>query len=241
MITISHLTKKYKSTIAINDVTFEIERGKITGFVGPNGAGKSTTIKCILGLIKPTSGTVKIMGDEYSSLEKPSSIIGNVLDSSRLHPGRTGYSTLKIASDIIGCSDERIRDVLKECGLTMEEAKRRIKTYSLGMRQRLCIAQALLSEPQMLILDEPMNGLDPQGILWMRKFLKTFTDKGGTVFVSSHLLSEIQKIADHVIVICQGKIIADEEINGLVGENRDLETVFMSYTEGVLKTNKNIS
>ena len=226
MIKVSNLTKKYKSTVAIDNVSFVIEKGKITGFVG-----KSTTIKCILGLIKPTSGIIRIIGEEYSNLKKPSSIIGNVLDSSRLHSGRTGYSTLKIIADIIGCSDERIKNVLKECGLTMEEAKRRVKTYSLGMRQRLCIAQALLSEPQILILDEPMNGLDPQGILWMRKFLKTFTDKGGTVFVSSHLLSEVQKISDYIIVICHGKVIADGEIAGLLGENEDLETVFMHYTE----------
>ena len=213
MIKVSNLTKKYNSTVAIDNVSFVIEKGKITGFVGPNGAGKSTTIKCILGLIKPTSGTVRIIGKEYSNLKRPSSVIGNVLDSSKLHPGRTGYSTLKIISDIIGCSDERIEKVLNECGLTMEEAKRRIKTYSLGMRQRLCIAQALLSKPQILILDEPMNGLDPQGIMWMRKFLKTFTNKGGTVFVSSHLLAEVQKI------------------EGLLGENEDLETDIMQYTE----------
>lgn len=232
MIKVSNLTKKYKSKVAIDNVSFVIEKGKITGFVGPNGSGKTTTIKCILGLIKPTSGTVRIRGEEYSNLKKPSNIIGNVLDSSRLHPGRTGYSTLKIIADIIGCSDECIKNVLKECGLTMEEAKRRVKTYSLGMRQRLCIAQALLSNPQILILDEPMNGLDPQGILWMRKFLKTFADKGGTVFVSSHLLSEIQKISDHIIVISHGKVIADGEIEKVLGENDDLETVFMNYTEG---------
>ncbi|SUY48500.1 ABC transporter [Clostridium putrefaciens] len=231
MIEIFHLTKKYKSLVAINDVSFSIKPGTITGFVGPNGAGKSTTLRCIVGLTTPTSGTTTVFGTKYNNLKNPSRSIGVVLDASSLHPGRSGYSTLKIASTINGVPDSRIEQVLEECGLTPLEGKRKIKSYSLGMRQRLCIAQALLANPKILILDEPVNGLDPHGIRWIRSILRKFVDDGGTVLLSSHLLSEVQKIADHVVMICGGKILADKPLKELLAEGNDLEEIYIKYTE----------
>jgi len=231
MIEVLRLTKKYKSLVAIDDVSFSVKPGTITGFVGPNGAGKSTTLRCIVGLTTPTSGAATVLGSHYVNLENPSRSIGVILDASRLHPGRSGYSTLKTASTIIGVPDSRIEYVLKECGLTTLEGKREIKTYSLGMRQRLCIAQALLANPQILILDEPMNGLDPQGIRWIRSLLKKFTNDGGAVLLSSHLLSEVQKVADHIVMICEGKILVDKPLEELVEEGDDLEAVYVNYTE----------
>ena len=231
MIEIFHLTKKYKSLVAINDVSFSIKPGTITGFVGPNGAGKSTTLRCIVGLTTPTSGTTTVFGTKYNNLKNPSRSIGVVLDASSLHPGRSGYSTLKIASTINGVPDSRIEQVLEECGLTPLEGKRKIKSYSLGMRQRLCIAQVLLANPKILILDEPVNGLDPHGIRWIRSILRKFVDDGGTVLLSSHLLSEVQKIADHVVMICGGKILADKPLKELLAEGNDLEEIYIKYTE----------
>jgi ABC-2 type transport system ATP-binding protein len=159
--------------------------------------------------------------------------IGVVLDASRLHPGRSGYSTLKIASIINGISDELINEVLRKCGLTAEEGKKKVKTYSLGMRQRLCIAQALLANPKILILDEPVNGLDPQGIRWIRSILRKFADNGGTVLLSSHLLSEVQKIADHIVMIHDGTIFVDKPLNELIADGNDLEDVYMEYVENL--------
>lgn len=231
MIEVFHLTKKYKSVVAIDDISFSIKSGTITGFVGPNGAGKSTTLRCIVGVTIPTSGTTTVLGTQYINLNNPSRSIGVILDASRLHPGRSGYSTLKIASTVNGVPDSRIEQVLEECGLSIKESKRKIKSYSLGMRQRLCIAQALLANPKILILDEPVNGLDPQGIRWIRSLLRKFADDGGTVLLSSHLLSEVQKIADHIVMICGGKIIANKPLKELVSEGNDLEEVFVKYTE----------
>lgn len=231
MIEISHLTKNYKSFTAIDDISFSVKKGTITGFVGPNGAGKSTTLRCIVGLTTPTLGTATVFGSKYSKLKNPSRSIGVILDASKLHPGRSGYSTLKIATSINGIPDSRIDQVLEECGLTPLEGKRKIKSYSLGMRQRLCIAQALLANPKILILDEPMNGLDPDGIRWIRSILRKFADNGGTVLLSSHLLSEIQKIADHIVMIYGGKILVDKPLEELIDNGNDLEEVYIEYTE----------
>jgi len=231
MIEVAHLTKRYNSLVAIEDVSFSVMPGTITGFVGPNGAGKSTTMRCIVGLTKPTSGSSSVLGTEYKLLENPSKRIGVILDASRLHPGRSGYSTLKIAATLNGTSDVEINRVLEQCGLTKKEGKRKVKAYSLGMRQRLCIAQALLTKPEVLILDEPVNGLDPEGIRWIRTLLKDYADKGGTVLLSSHLLSEVQKIADHIIMICGGKILADKSLDELLKEGDDLEDIYIKYTE----------
>lgn len=231
MIEVSHLTKKYNSVVAIDDVSFSVKRGTITGFVGPNGAGKSTTLRCIVGLSTPTSGSASVLGTQYKELKNPSKRIGVILDASRLHPGRSGYSTLKIAATVNGTPDTEIDKVLEQCGLTKEEGKRKIKAYSLGMRQRLCIAQALLAKPEVLILDEPVNGLDPEGIRWIRGLLKGFADAGGTVLLSSHLLSEVQKISDHIIMICGGRILADKPLDELVKPGEDLEEVYLKYTE----------
>lgn len=231
MIKINKLTKKYKSLIAIEDVSFSVKPGTITGFIGQNGAGKSTTLRCIVGLTTMDSGHVTIFGSQYNRLQNPSQSIGVVLDASGLHPGRSGYSTLKIASILSGAPISRIIEVLNECGLTLAEAKRKIKTYSLGMRQRLCIAQALLAQPNILILDEPVNGLDPQGIRWIRRVLRKFADDGGTVLLSSHLLSEVEKIADHIIMINEGKILTDKPLKELIKEGENLEEVYIKCVE----------
>jgi len=217
--------------VALNDISFTVKTGTITGFVGPNGAGKSTTLRCIVGLTMPTSGATTVLDNSYIDLKNPSNLIGVALDASRLHSGRSGYSTLKIAATINGVSDSRIWQALDECGLTQDEGKRKIKTYSLGMRQRLCIAQALLTKPRILILDEPVNGLDPQGIMWIRSLLKNFAENEGTVLLSSHLLSEVQKIADHIVMITNGTILVDKPLNELLTEGSDLEEVYIKYTE----------
>lgn len=238
MIEVSHLTKKYKSFVAIDDVSFSVKPGTITGFVGPNGAGKSTTMRCIVGLTTPTSGSASVLGTQYKELKNPSRHVGVILDASKLHPGRSGYSTLKIAAAMNGTPKAEIDKVLALCGLTKQEGKRNVKAYSLGMRQRLCIAQALLAKPEILILDEPVNGLDPEGIRWIRTLLKQFADNGGTVLLSSHLLSEVQKIADHIIMICGGKILADKPLDELVEEGEDLEEVYIKYTEKFSRGNQ---
>lgn len=238
MIKVANLTKKYKSVVAIDDVSFSVKKGTITGFVGPNGAGKSTTLHCILGLTTPTSGSVTVLGKPYQKLDNPSHLVGVILDASKLHSGRTGYETLKIVASVNDCDDSRIKSVLEQCGLTQQEGNRKIKEYSLGMRQRLCIAQALLTKPKLLILDEPVNGLDPEGIMWIRVLLKKFADDGGTVLLSSHLLSEIEKIADHIIMICKGKILADKPLNELVTDGENLEDVYIKYTQKYARRSK---
>lgn len=230
MIIVSHLTKTYNGKTILNDISFEVKPGLITGFVGPNGAGKSTTLRCLLGLTRTSSGEATIFGKQYVDIKNPCKSIGSVLDASRLYLGRSGYSTLKIAATILNVPYSRIDVALKECGLTSEEGKMKIKSYSLGMRQRLCIAQALLGEPKILILDEPINGLDPEGILWIRKFLKNFTSTGGTVLISSHILSEMQKLADQIIMIGEGEILLDKPMEELVSIDNDLEKIYMMVT-----------
>ncbi len=231
MIEVSHLTKKYNNVTVLDNISFSVKSGTITGFVGPNGAGKSTTLRCLVDLTTPTSGSVSILGKQYAKLENPCKLIGKVLDASKLHPSRSGYSTMKIAATILNLPYSRIEVVMNECGLTPEEAKRKVKSYSLGMRQRLCIAQALLGDPKILILDEPINGLDPDGILWFRKFLRKFISNNGTVLISSHILSEMQKIADHIIMIGNGKILADESLETLISYDQDLEDIYMKITK----------
>ncbi len=235
MIKVNNLCKKYKDKVAVDNISFNVKKGTITGFIGENGAGKSTTLRCILGLTKPTSGEVTILDTEYKNLKNPSKAIGVVLDASKLNQGRTGYSILKVASTISEVSTARIDDVLNECGLTPKEGRKKIKSYSLGMRQRLCIAQALLTNPDILILDEPVNGLDPRGIIWIRTILKKFADNGGTVLLSSHLLSEIEKIADHIVMISNGRIIANDSIFELLKDGSNLEEVYINHINSFAK------
>ncbi len=208
MITIDALTKRYGGFTAVDDITFTAESGRVVGFLGPNGAGKSTSMRVMVGLTPPTSGTARISGRLFRDLPNPGLEVGVLLDASAQHAGRTGREILTLAARTMGLPRLRVEEMLDRVSLTEEEAERRVRHYSLGMRQRLGIAHALLGDPPVLILDEPANGLDPAGIRWMRDLLRTYADRGGTVLLSSHLLYEIEAIADDLVVIGTGRIVA---------------------------------
>ncbi len=208
MITIESVTRTYGHFTAVDDVSFTAEAGRVTGFLGPNGAGKSTTMRIMVGLTRATSGTAMISGRSYVDLPNPGLAVGVLLDASAQHAGRTGREILTIAQRFIGLPRDRVEEMLDLVSLTPEEASRRVRDYSLGMRQRLGIATALIGDPEVLILDEPANGLDPAGIRWMRGLLRDYADRGGTVLLSSHLLHEIEVIADDLVVIGNGRIVA---------------------------------
>jgi ABC-2 type transport system ATP-binding protein len=209
MISVESLTKTYgRGLTAVDDVSFTAATGRVTGFLGPNGAGKSTTMRIMVGLTPATSGTATIDGRRFTDLPNPGTEVGVLLDASAQHAGRTGREILTLAQRTMGVSRSRIQEMLDLVSLTADEADRRVRDYSLGMRQRLGIAAALLGDPHVLILDEPANGLDPAGIRWMRDLLRGFADQGGTVLLSSHLLHEIEVIADDLVVIGNGRIVA---------------------------------
>ncbi|WP_129664112.1 ABC transporter ATP-binding protein [Phytoactinopolyspora endophytica] len=209
MITVEHLTKRYGPVAAVNDVSFSCHPGTVTGFLGPNGAGKSTTMRMICGLTRPSSGTATVNGVAYRDLPNPGRHVGVLLDASAQHAGRTGHEVLTVSGQLLGVGSARVEEILEQVGLSGAASKRRVGNYSLGMRQRLGIAHALLGDPSVLILDEPANGLDPEGIFWMRGLLRDFADRGGTVMLSSHLLREVEAVADHMVVIGHGQIVAD--------------------------------
>ena len=208
MIEVDGLTKRYGSTLAVDDLSFTVSPGTVTGFLGPNGAGKSTTMRVMVGLTAPTSGTATIKGQRFADLPNPGLEVGVLLDASAQHAGRTGHEILTIAAATMGLPRRRVDEILELVSLSPPEAQRRVRHYSLGMRQRLGIGTALLGDPQVPILDEPANGLDPAGIRWMRDLLTGFASQGGTVMLSSHLLHEIEVIADDLVVIGNGKIVA---------------------------------
>ena len=208
MITVHHLTKSYRGVTAVDDVSFTARPGRVTGFLGPNGAGKSTTMRIMVGLSPATSGHVEVLGGRYADLPNPGIEIGVLLDASAQHAGRTGREVLTIAARTMGLPTSRVPEMLRRVSLTEKEGDGRIRNYSLGMRQRLGIATALIGDPAVLVLDEPANGLDPAGIRWMRDLLREFADQGGTVLLSSHLLHEIEVIADDLVVIGNGRIVA---------------------------------
>ena len=207
MITIENLSKKYGHTTVVHDINFTASTGRVTGFLGPNGAGKSTSLRMLVGLTTPTEGTATINGRHFSELPNPGREAGVMLDASAQHAGRTGREILTIAQQIMDVPASRVAELLELVSLTGAEADRRVGNYSLGMRQRLGIAAALIGDPQVLILDEPANGLDPAGIRWMRDLLRDYADGGGTVLLSSHLLAEIEIIADDIVMIGQGRIV----------------------------------
>jgi ABC-2 type transport system ATP-binding protein len=208
MITVSALTKNYGGFRAVDNVTFDAQPGRVTGFLGPNGAGKSTTMRIMVGLTPASTGEATILGRHYFELPNPGREVGVLLDASAQHAGRTGREILTVAQRTMRVPKSRVEEMLDVVSLTDEEAGRRVRDYSLGMRQRLGIAAALLGEPEVLILDEPANGLDPAGIRWMRDLLRGYADQGGTVLLSSHLLHEIEVIADDLVVIGQGRVVA---------------------------------
>jgi ABC-2 type transport system ATP-binding protein len=208
MITVEQLSKRYGSHVAVNDVSFSCEPGTVTGFLGPNGAGKSTTMRMICGLTRPSAGTTTVNGVHYRDLPDPGRAVGVLLDASAMHSGRTGRETLTLSAQVLGLDRRRVDQLLDLVDLRAGAPKKRVGNYSLGMRQRLGIAHALLGDPGVLILDEPANGLDPEGIFWMRGLLRDFADRGGTVLLSSHLLHEVEAVADRLVVIAGGKIAA---------------------------------
>lgn len=208
MIVASSISKTYGKFTAVDDVSFVCRPGKVTGFLGPNGAGKTTTLRVLVGLTPPSNGTALVGGHPYSRIPNPGRHVGVLLDASAQHAGRTGREVLTIGAQTMGLAGRRVDEMIELVGLTASESKRRVRDYSLGMRQRLGIAHALLGDPSILILDEPANGLDPAGIHWMRELLRDFADRGGTVLLSSHLLNEVEIIADEMILIGGGTILA---------------------------------
>ena len=208
MITVDSLTKTYGAFTAVDDVTFTARPGRVTGFLGPNGAGKSTSMRVMVGLTPATSGGVTVCGREFRDLPNPGLEVGVLLDASAQHAGRTGREILTVAQRTMGLPASRVDEMIELVSLTPSEADRRVRNYSLGMRQRLGIATALLGQPEVLILDEPANGLDPAGIRWMRDLLRGYANQGATVLLSSHLLHEIEVIADDLVVIGNGRIVA---------------------------------
>ena len=232
MISITNLSKRYGAVNAVRDVTFACSPGTITGFLGANGAGKSTTLRMLTGLTRPDAGSATIGGKAFTDLRNPARTVGVMLDTSALHVGRTGRATLRVAAMMAGVPTSRADELLEATGLA-SAASRRVGTYSLGMRQRLGLALALLGSPAVLILDEPANGLDPEGIAWIRGLLREHAARGGTVLLSSHLLAEVQATADRLVIISAGRIVAQGTLQQLLGgTGQNLEEMFFALTSG---------
>jgi ABC-2 type transport system ATP-binding protein len=217
MIAVENLTKRYGAQRAVDDVSFTCEPGTVTGFLGPNGAGKSTTLRMICGLTPPTSGTATVCGMPFHRLGNPGRHAGVLLDASAQHAGRTGREILALAAMTMGLDTAGVPERLAKVGLDATAGRRRLRAYSLGMRQRLGLAYAMLGDPAVLILDEPANGLDPEGIFWMRGLLREFADRGGTVLLSSHLLREVEAVADRLVVIGGGRVLTQGDKKELLG------------------------
>jgi len=214
VIEVVDLRKRYRKATAVDGLTFKVRDGRITGFLGPNGAGKTTTLRILLGLVHPTSGRATIDGRRYRLLEEPVQRVGAVLEATNFHPKRSGRNHLRVLAAAAGIPTARVDELLELVGLG-SVARRRVGAYSLGMRQRLSVAGALLGDPQLLVLDEPANGLDPEGIRWLRDFLRGFADEGRTVFISSHVLGEMQQLADEVVIIHHGRLVAHGPVEEL--------------------------
>lgn len=210
------LTKRFADLVAVDDLSFDVEPGQITGFLGPNGAGKTTTLRMLLGLISPTSGTATIDGHRYRDLAEPMRTVGAALEATNFHPGRSGRDHLRVLAAAGGIADSRVDELLELTGIPAA-ARQRAGEYSMGMRQRLALSAALLGDPRVLLLDEPANGLDPEGIRWLRGFLRHLADEGKTILVSSHLLAEIQQTVDHVLIIGNGRLIRAGSVEALSG------------------------
>jgi len=238
VIEVRGLTKRYGDVVAVDDLSFDVEQGLVTGFLGPNGAGKSTTMRMVLGLDRPTAGSALVHGRPFASYAEPLREVGALLDPGSVHPGRTGRNHLRIAARTNGIGDRRVDEVIDLVGLT-GAARRRIKGYSLGMRQRLGIAAALLGDPRVVLFDEPINGLDLDGVRWIRDLLRQLADEGRTVLVSSHLMSEMQQTADRLVVIGRGRLIADattaEILRGLGGRQVRVRTTHLDVLTARLR------
>jgi ABC-2 type transport system ATP-binding protein len=232
MITVTGLTKHYGDRVAVDDLGFDLAAGRVTGFVGPNGAGKSTTMRMMVGLTRPDHGEVRYDGVRYGDLSNPARMVGSVLDARCMHPGRTARNHLRATAALSDIPSRRVDEVLAEVGLETV-ADDRAGGFSLGMRQRLALATALLGEPRVLLLDEPSNGLDPDGIRWLRNHLRSFADAGGTVFVSSHLIAELARFADDLVVVGTGRLIATETVESVTSRTgMSLEDSLLEMTTG---------
>src|SRR5882757_4424783 len=223
MIEVRGLSKRYGEKLAVNDLSFDVVPGKVTGFLGPNGAGKTTTMRLMLGLDYPDAGGVTIDGKQYAALANPMREVGALLDAKAVHGGRSAYNHLLCLAQTNNLPKRRVGEVLELVGLT-DVARKRTKGFSLGMSQRLGIAATMLGDPEVLMFDEPVNGLDPEGILWIRNLMKALAAEGRTVFVSSHLMSEMENTAEHLIVIGKGRLIADCTINEFIARSSDAAT-----------------
>jgi len=224
VIELDGLTKAYRRRVAVDDLTVTIEPGRVTGFLGPNGSGKTTTMRCILGLTRPTAGTATVLGRPFRELAEPMRRVGALIDPRAWHPGRTAHAHLAVLARSNALPDDRVDEVIDLVGLD-PVAHERVRGFSLGMAQRLGIAAAMLGEPDVLVLDEPVNGLDPEGIRWVRELLRDLADEGRTVLVSSHLMSEMEDTADHLVVLGRGRLLADVPMDDLLGAHATVRVV----------------
>lgn len=230
------LTKRFGTILAVDHLSFEVERGSVVAFLGPNGAGKTTTLRVLLGLVKPDEGSATIRGLAYNELPEPAHEVGAVLDGAGFYPGRTARSHLRVQAMAGGCDPSRIDDVLALVDLT-DAADRRVAGFSLGMRQRLGLATALLADPEVLILDEPANGLDPEGVRWLRDLLRGMAAEGAAVLISSHILAEVAQTADEVVILNRGRLITQSRMRDLTA-GAALEDVFLSLTSATAEHGK---
>jgi ABC-2 type transport system ATP-binding protein len=234
VVAVNSLAKRFGDLLAVDDLTFSLDRGTVTGFLGPNGAGKTTTLRLLLGLAEPTAGEALVFGRRYRDLAEPARRIGAVLESNDFHPGRSGRDHLRALALAAEIPTGRVDEVLELVDLA-PAAGRRVRTYSLGMRQRLGLAGALLGEPELLVLDEPANGLDPAGVHWLRTFLRRFAGQDGTVLVSSHALAEIAQTVDQVVIIHRGRLVATMELDELASPGQSLEERYLELTAGGIR------
>ena len=231
VVSVRSLTKRFGELTAVAELDFCLDAGTVTGFLGPNGAGKTTTLRLLLGLAEPTSGQALVFGHRYRDLDQPARRVGAVLESGDFHPGRAGRDHLRVLALAAQLPPSRVEEVLALVEL-QPAAGRRVKTYSLGMRQRLGLAAALLGDPELLVLDEPANGLDPAGVHWLRTFLRRFAERGGTVLVASHVLAEVAQTVDQVLIIDRGRLVANGRLDELAGRGQTLEDTYLALTTG---------
>jgi ABC-2 type transport system ATP-binding protein len=230
VIEVRGLTKRFGPVLAVDQLSFAVEPGEVVGFLGSNGAGKTTTLRMLLGLVRPDAGTATINGSSYPDLPEPLHQVGAVLEASSFHPGRTARNHLRVQALAGEADPSRIDDVLELTGLT-DAADRRVGGFSLGMRQRLALATALLTDPELLILDEPANGLDPEGVRWLRDLLRGMAAEGATVLVSSHILAEVAHTVDSVVILDRGRLVAQSALADLTDGEQNLEDAFLKLTK----------
>jgi ABC-2 type transport system ATP-binding protein len=230
VVSVRSLTKRFGELTAVDRLSFSLDAGTVTGFLGPNGAGKTSTLRLLLGLAEPTSGEALVFGHCYRQLDQPAQRVGAVLESNDFHPGRSGRDHLRALALAAGIPPGRVEQALEL--VELDAAGRRVKTYSLGMRQRLGLAAALLGDPELLVLDEPANGLDPAGVHWLRTFLRRFAERGGTVLVASHVLAEVAQTVDQVLIIDRGRLVADLRLDDLADRGQTLEDTYLEVTAG---------